>query len=69
MPIGKNNAVRPGDYAHECAVCGVNWLRSELRRNAEFFLICPDCWGGRTKKELDEMRAPLPATRFQRYAP
>lgn len=59
MPtIGRHHRGPRRDYQHACDVCGVNWLRSQLRRNANGVLVCPDDIGGRVETQLDRLRHP-----------
>lgn len=40
-----------------CQICGVQWRRSRLRRDADGLLICPDEGNGRTESELSTANA------------
>jgi hypothetical protein len=50
--------VLPGERQDMCAYCGARWYRSELRRDASGYLICPDDDdGGRDRVTLDRGNA------------
>lgn len=57
MPTIGRRHVGGRDSQAPCDICGVNWLLSELRENAEGHWECPDDRGGRTGRELDDIRA------------
>jgi hypothetical protein len=40
------------DFAADCDVCGVKWHRSEMVRNGDGLLVCPDDREGKTATEL-----------------
>lgn len=41
-----------GDYRAQCAYCGMTWYRSDLFRDADGFLRCPDDADGESNIEL-----------------
>lgn len=57
ITIGRRHNGPRRDYQRVCDVCGVNWLRSKLRRVSDGFLVCPDDADGRWSKELDQANA------------
>lgn len=46
-----------GDYQAMCDYCGVQWRRSELRRDAAGKLACPDDQPGRDEVTLSRLNA------------
>lgn len=50
------NAPR-GDHQAMCSYCGVQWYRSQLRRDMEGNLVCPDEGDGASRMELSEANA------------
>jgi hypothetical protein len=59
MPITRRWPKRApkGDYAAECADCGVLWRRSELQPKGDGQLFCPDCIDGRDAVTLNDLNA------------
>ncbi len=55
--IGRNYVGKPREYATACDICGVMYHRSDLRRNANGHLACPDDIEGRVERELDRANA------------
>jgi len=56
MTIGRNHHGPLRDYQTACDVCGVNWLRSELKPTEDGRLLCPDDSDGMTEAELNRER-------------
>lgn len=52
-----------GDSAALCDYCGVQWRRSQLRRDGDGKLACPDEGSGRAVNELARLNAQGPANR------
>src|SRR5688572_17317190 len=46
-----------GDFACSCDICGVVWRRSELTKDADGNLRCPEDAPGRATLELDRANA------------
>ena len=46
-----------GDFQCMCDYCGVQWRRSQLRRNRAGLLVCPDEGNGRDAVTLSEQNA------------
>lgn len=42
-----------GDHQALCEICGVQWRRSQLRRDGDGLLVCPDEGKGRAEGELN----------------
>src|SRR5262245_36856081 len=57
MPIRRRQKTTKGDFAADCDICGVQWLRSELARKADGTLVCPDDVDGRDVVTLNEGNA------------
>lgn len=55
--IGRNHVGPARTWAEECSYCGVMWLRTDMVRNADGYLACPDDREGRTAIEIDAQRA------------
>lgn len=55
--IGRTYHGPARNYAPTCDVCGVQWLRSEMKRNANGMLVCPDDQPGLVETELDRDNA------------
>lgn len=46
-----NQTYRPGDYYHECPVCGFLYLRSEMRERWDGQIVCEPDWEPRNEDE------------------
>lgn len=46
-----------GDSQAICSYCGVQWRRSQLVRDSEGLLVCPDEGTGRDQSELARLNA------------
>lgn len=51
------NIDRKGEHLSRCDVCGVMWLRSQLRRGRDSLLRCENDWAGRDAITLSELTA------------
>ena len=61
-----------GDYRETCDICGALWRRSQLRRDGEGRLVCPDEGDGLDARTLDAQneayaRARLRTAHVRRY--
>lgn len=60
------NISRKGEHLSQCAVCGVMWLRSSLRKGRDGLLRCQNDWAGRDELTLSELTASRAAALAQR---
>lgn len=47
----------PGERRVTCDYCGIEWYRSQCRRDPAGFLACPDDQGGRDTVTLNRLNA------------
>jgi hypothetical protein len=56
IPRNLSRPIAPGERRVTCDYCGAKWLRSQCRRDASGFIVCPDDDdGGRDQVTLDRL--------------
>lgn len=51
-----------GDYRRMCDLCGMTWMRSDMFRDEDGFLRCPDDADGEATKTLHRQNAEYSAS-------
>lgn len=62
--IKRTNKYVPGDWLRKCDVCGVQYLRSELKKQYNGLIVCGTCWDPQPQQEKPQPVRKEKAYRF-----